>query len=87
MKYIMIRPEYDNTHMFRNEIFIGGELYTPKEWEKIRAKYPARGRSLDRISVPVEVSRKKIYWSFGARFSPVTGDYMCENLEKGECKL
>lgn len=82
MKYIMIRPEYDSKFIPPNDILIGRELYTPKEWEKIRAKHPTYGRLLDRAGVPVEVSKKQIYWFFGTRFSPVTGTCLCENLEK-----
>lgn len=69
MKYIMIRPEADNMQKnSRGDIFVGGELYTPREWDAVRANYPRNAARLDAIGREVNVSKKRIYCFFGARF-------------------
>jgi hypothetical protein len=74
MKYYRVKPENDNRRRFKfhrgggleiDGIWIANELYTPKEI----SKYP--GGVL--MCEPVEISRKKIYWFFGARFSSDPG--------------
>ena len=69
MKYYRIKPQYDNKIRYTwnnhhqgvsNGILIANELYTPKEYNKL-AICP------DWVEL-VEVSKKKIYWFFGARF-------------------
>ena len=78
MLYIMITPEGDNVRKnARGDIFIGGELYTVREWERIRAEYHRDPEQLRGITRPVDVSKKRVYWFFGARFSAKTGGYMC----------
>ena len=60
MKYYKIKKEYDNKKRSDGSILIANELYTEKEKEK--------------YNIPtlccevVEVSKKKVYWFFGARF-------------------
>jgi hypothetical protein len=70
MVYYRVKQENDNRTRFKfhrgggleiDGIFIGGELYTPKEI----AKYPGGVAMCD----PVEVSRKQVYFFFGARFA------------------
>lgn len=74
MKYYRVKPENDNRPRFKfrrggglemDGIFVGNELYTAKEI----AKYPGGVAMCD----PVEISRKQIYFFFGARFSNDTG--------------
>lgn len=69
MKYYRVKPQYDNKTRYTwnnhrqgvpNGIVIANELYTPKEFEKL-AMCPAW------FDV-VEISKRSIYWSFGARF-------------------
>jgi hypothetical protein len=43
--------------------FVGGELYTLRELEQMGVAWLAKKLEA------VEVSRKKIYWFFGARFA------------------
>lgn len=68
MKYYRVRPEYDQRPRYVWKYFQGvpdgvvlaGELYTPKEYERL-AMCPAWFEE-------VNVSKRNIYWSFGARF-------------------
>ena len=69
MKYYRVKPEYDNkTRYTRNNhkqsisngILVGNELYTTKEYARL-AMCP------EWFEV-VEISKRKIYWFFGARF-------------------
>ena len=69
MLYYRVKPEYDNVRrvgfcrngrQYTDGIWIGNELYTPKEIEK----YPG-GKSM---CEPVKISKKQIYFCFGARF-------------------
>ena len=69
MKYIMIRPEADNMRInARGDILVGGELYTPREWDAVRVNYHSNPARLDAVGQEVNVSKKRIYWFFGARF-------------------
>lgn len=72
MTYYRVKPEYDNRANYRyvgnsnvkikrDGILIAHELYTPRERERIAVK--------DSVFDKVEISRKKVYWFFGARFA------------------
>lgn len=72
MLYYRVKPQYDNTKCFvyighsnlkikQEGILVGNELYTPKERERLAMK--------DEYFEKVNISRKKIYWFFGARFA------------------
>ena len=69
MKYYRVKPQYDNKTRYTwnnrhqgisNGIIIGNELYTPCEFKKL-AMCPAWFEV-------VEVSKRNIYFFFGARF-------------------
>lgn len=69
MLYYKVKPNYDNAPKFKltndhrakpDGILVGNELYTPAE----RAKIANGSWFFDEV----EISRKKIYWFFGARF-------------------
>ena len=71
MKYYRVKPEFDNVQFSVNEFFVANELYTEKEIEKIRKKYNilyAKVYNFNKIFEIVEISKKRIYWFFGARF-------------------
>jgi hypothetical protein len=66
MKYYRVKPEYDNKTQYSKRgkyagIYVGNELYTEKEVER-RHLNPG-------YMELVEVSKKKTYWFFGARFA------------------
>jgi len=70
MTYYKVKPQYDNKTRYTwnnkgqgvsNGILIANELYTPAEFRKL-ANCPAW------FDV-VEVSRKNVYFFFGARFA------------------
>lgn len=84
MKYYRVKSEFDNYKMSKNyDIFVGNELFTEKELEKVKIKYANRNnmsRSIMSISATdeknlmarfdiVEISKTKTYWMFGARFA------------------
>ena len=84
MKYYRVKPEFDNYKMSKHyDIFIGNELFTEKELEKVKIKYANRnnmGRSVLSISAAdekslmarfdiIEIPKTKTYWMFGARFA------------------
>ena len=69
MKYYRVRPQYDNKIRYTwnnrrqgvsNGILIANELYSPREYSKLVI-------CPDCVEL-VEVSKKKTYWFFGARF-------------------
>ena len=69
MKYYRVLPQYDNRTLYKLNnykkavpagIMIANELYTLKEYARF-AMNPA-------CFELVEISQKKIYWFFGARF-------------------
>lgn len=68
MKYYRVKPENENTYIFHHFTngkqdciyLIKNELYTEKEKEK----YNIPVSYLEEVNI----SRKNIYWSFGARF-------------------
>ena len=74
MLYYRVKPENDNRRRFKvhrgggleiDGIWIANELYTPKEI----SRYPGGVAMCD----PVNVSKKQVYFFFGARFSNDTG--------------
>ena len=71
MQYYKVKPQYDNKPRFvyagnsnlkirSDGILIADELYTPRERERVAMK--------EEFFERVEISRKKVYWLFGARF-------------------
>lgn len=83
MKYYRVKPEFDNYKMSKNyDIFVGNELFTEKELEKVKIKYANRNnmkRSIMPLSIAdekdlmlrfdiIEIPKSKTYWMFGARF-------------------
>ena len=61
MKYYKVKPEADNKRRSDGSIYVANELYTEKEAEKFK---------LNKAFLDVvEVSKKSVYWFFGARFS------------------
>lgn len=64
MLYYRVKPQYDNCYknpkIHDGNIYVANELYTEKEVQK---------QNLNRNFLEsVEISKKKIYWFFGARF-------------------
>lgn len=77
MLYLRVKPQFDNYRKNdKFDIFVGNELYTLKEFEKIKKEYHRDKQELNNIFEYVNVSKKKIYWFFGARFSNDTGVYL-----------
>lgn len=63
MKYYKVKPEADNKRRSDGSIYVANELYTEKETEKL---------NLNKAFLEVvEVSKKSVYWFFGARFSKI----------------
>lgn len=60
MKYYRIKEEHDNKKRIDGSILVGNELYTEKEVEKYHIP-------ISYCDI-IEVSRKKTYFFFGARF-------------------
>lgn len=60
MTYLKIKPQYDNYRRKDGNILVANELYTQKEFKKYGIK--------SEMAEPVEVSKKKIMFMFGARF-------------------
>lgn len=78
MKYYRVRPEFDNWAVGRNYYLVGNELLTETELRKLRARYNNYYRvplNFERIFEEVEVSKRTVYFFFGARFSPTTGGW------------
>ena len=64
MRYYRVKPDYDCKHdYFTGYTTIKNELLTPRE-RKRKFRYLT-----DDVFETVNVSRKKIYWVFGARFA------------------
>jgi len=81
MKYYKVKPEHDNKRRWKfhkgggleiDGVMLGNELYTPKEVNKYLG--------LAACCEVVEIPKSKIYFSFGARYSTVTGGYKHEIL-------
>lgn len=65
MEYLKVKPEYDQRPTNRG-ILVANELYTFKEWQKLRDSV---GRKLPMVCFDkVEISKNKTYFFFGARF-------------------
>lgn len=66
MKFYKVREMYDqfpkHPQVRDGNIYIGGELYTEKELNKLPYMYAG-------IFEVVDVPRNKTFWSFGARFA------------------
>ena len=78
MKYYRVRPEFDNWAVGRNYYLVGNELLTAVELRELRARYNNYYRvplNFERIFEEVEVSKRTVYFFFGARFSPTTGGW------------
>jgi hypothetical protein len=60
VKYYRVPEQYDNLRRIDGSILVRNELYTAKELEKYRIPKS--------YLEEVEISRKKIYFFFGARF-------------------
>lgn len=60
MLYYRVKKEYDNKQRPDGSIYVHNELYTEKEVEK----YKLNKHFLDLV----EVSKRSVYWFFGARF-------------------
>lgn len=68
MKYYRVKQEYDNKPICKNVsgyraisfFLVGNELYTPTE----KAKYSIP----DNVLETIHISKKRTYFSFGARF-------------------
>lgn len=75
MKYYKVKPEFDNRRFLTKKsktkiyelLLIKNELYTPKEFERMKRIYGDRVK--DEYFDLIEVSKRSIYWMFGARFS------------------
>jgi hypothetical protein len=75
MLYYRVKPDMDNRPLYkfvgnttkvkRDGILIANELYTPAERKQIA--------NADKFFEKVEISQRKTYWFFGARFSDETG--------------
>lgn len=61
MKYYKVKSEADNKRRNDGSIYVANELYTEREKEKLNLN--------EAFLEVVEVSKKSIYWFFGARFA------------------
>ena len=73
MLYMKVKPEADQFVIDNKfNILIANELYTIKEFEKLRYNFMKNGGSTQQLKNKfelVEVSKKQVFWFFGARFS------------------
>ena len=60
MTYYKVKLEFDQRKRQDGSILIANELYTPREKERFNIS--------DKAVDPVQVSRKAVYFFFGARF-------------------
>lgn len=83
MVYYRVKPEFDNVVISKKfDFLVGNELYTGKEIQKLEKLYANR-RNYSKVEKElddkeraifysmfdlVEISKRRIYWSFGARF-------------------
>ena len=77
MLYMRVKPDADQFVVSKNhDILIANELYTIKEFEKLRYNFMKMGRGTaalkDKFDL-VDISRKQTYFFFGARFANDTG--------------
>jgi len=70
MLYYRVKPEYDNVRLLNRTtrafdwVLAGNELYTEKEWKRLVLRYRVSGV----VCEPVQISKRKIHFFFGARF-------------------
>lgn len=76
MIYYKVKKNYDNKALLTKEsgilvnygnFLIAGELYTPKEWNRVIKSHVFGCNPANCVEV-VEVSKNKTSWFFGARF-------------------
>lgn len=60
MQYFRIRPEFDGLKTADGRSLIANELFTAKEFEKLKVTTS--------VASVVEISKRNVYISFGARF-------------------
>lgn len=78
MKYYQIIQKFDQmdywkkrkgkTALYFGGFLIGGELFTQKELKRFAEVRFRNCLRIEQMVQPIEVSRKKVFWSFGARF-------------------
>ena len=76
MKYYKVRPEFDNKHVTADYFLVGNELYTTAELRRLESRYNRYYRTplnFHRMFEEVEVSKRSVYFFFGARYSDSTG--------------
>lgn len=77
MLYMRVKPSADQFVINKKyDILIANELYTIKEFEKLRYEFLKMGRGTMELKNKfelVDISRKQTYFFFGARFSNDTG--------------
>ena len=61
MLYYQVKPEFDQKNRCDGSILVANELYTPREKERFAIS--------DETVDAVQVSKRSIYFSFGARFA------------------
>ena len=61
MLYYRIKPEYDQKKRRDGSILVANELYTQREKERFAIS--------DEAVDPVQVSKRSVYFFFGARFT------------------
>lgn len=61
MKYYKVKAEADNKRRSDGSIYVANELYTEREADKLNLN--------KNFLEVIEVSKKSVYWFFGARFS------------------
>ena len=61
MKYYKVKAEADNKKRNDGSIYVANELYTEREADKLNLN--------KNFLEVIEVSKKSVYWFFGARFS------------------
>ncbi len=76
MLYYRVKPMYDNKrlclckcgrYIHNGDILIGGELYTLKEWDRLKKSHVFGCNPADCVEL-VNISKNNIYFFFGARF-------------------
>ena len=86
MIYYKVKPEFDNVVVSKNyDFLVGNELYTGKEIQKLEKLYANR-RNYSKVEKEldgkekvifysmfdlVEISKRRVFWSFGARFEKI----------------
>ena len=78
MKYYRVIQKYDNVDYWKPKkgknclyfggFLLGGELYTEKELKRFDSVRFRNRMRIEQMVEPIEVSRKAVYWFFGARF-------------------